>query len=770
MRNLMFGVVTALFAFLQASPPPPPAQGMIALVGRVVVGSGSDERPVRHARVTLTGGTLTMPRVADTDTAGAYRFDRLPPGGFRISAQKPGFVKLEAPAVPDQVMTMVRGGAIEGIVSDGNGDPVMNVAVAALQPQAAGAAPKVAAETRTDDLGRYRLHGLDAGDYVVRAATDRAYLQNTGLAPGQKMPEANNAFYPAATVLENAKAVHVVLGRDASGIDVALTPNPPIADPAGKPPRPPEEPKGSGRIAGKITDATSGKPLKGARLLLLPTEGIRITNWTSTDAQGRYEYTGLAPRKYILQMQADGHLTLEYGRKRPGESGLPIEVADGQNVAADMALPRAGAVEGTLTDEFGDPAPGVVVQIARKQYAAGRQRLVPMPTRIAPLATDDRGHYRIIGPEPGEYFLVALSGAFSDQNEAGGFAPTFYPGTSDAGGAVPISVAPGADTLGLSFSLAPSRTVSVSGTVVDSDGRPIAGRGTLLLMAPDRMHRPETNIARGITAPDGAFLFRNVPQGSYTLQGFGPPPPGYRGPMNLGAMPFGWAAVTAGDADVDGVVLKVTNGTTLRGKVTLEEGGGPPLTAEQVHVSPIPVEFDSAPIGGGPSPSETHEDWTFEVTHLSGQRRVFVSVASPGWTLKKVLHDGIDVTDTPLDFRTKDVANVEIVLTPKVTRVSGTVSDESGPVSEYAVVIFASDPNRWIDRSRFVVLARGALQGRFDVRALPPEDYLAVAVPNVAGTEWMDPEFLQALRPLASSFSLQEGESKTLELKLKKRP
>jgi hypothetical protein len=109
------------------------------------------------------------------------------------------------------------------------------------------------------------------------------------------------------------------------------------------------------------------------------------------------------------------------------------------------------------------------------------------------------------------------------------------------------------------------------------------------------------------------------------------------------------------------------------------------------------------------------------------------------------------------------------MLTSKVTHVTGGVSDEKGPVSDYVVVIFASDPTKWIDRSRFVVMARG-VQGRFDVRTLPPEDYLAVALPNVAGPEWMDPEFLQAIRPLATAFPLQEGESRTLDLKLKKRP
>jgi hypothetical protein len=109
---------------------------------------------------------------------------------------------------------------------------------------------------------------------------------------------------------------------------------------------------------------------------------------------------------------------------------------------------------------------------------------------------------------------------------------------------------------------------------------------------------------------------------------------------------------------------------------------------------------------------------------------------------------------------------VEVVLTPKVTHVTGSVSGEHGTVNDYAVVIFASDPTKWINRSRFVALAHGGDQGGFEVRALPPEDYLAVTLPRVNGTEWMDPQFLQAVSPSATAFTLQEGESKTLALRL----
>jgi hypothetical protein len=156
---------------------------------------------------------------------------------------------------------------------------------------------------------------------------------------------------------------------------------------------------------------------------------------------------------------------------------------------------------------------------------------------------------------------------------------------------------------------------------------------------------------------------------------------------------------------------------------------------------------------------------------MSGLRRVFVNVASPAWTLKKVTWNDKDITDTPIDLRTASAEDVEVVITPKVTVVSGAIPDDKGqPLTDYAVIVFSTDPTKWIDRSRFVAMVRPNQQGRFLVRGLPPDEYLAVALPTVVQTEWMDPAFLQQLRPMAASFMLGEGETRTLDLRLKKRP
>jgi hypothetical protein len=56
--------------------------------------------------------------------------------------------------------------------------------------------------------------------------------------------------------------------------------------------------------------------------------------------------------------------------------------------------------------------------------------------------------------------------------------------------------------------------------------------------------------------------------------------------------------------------------------------------------------------------------------------------------------------------------------------------------------------------------------GRYHVRNLPAGSYFAVAVDYLPQGEWFDPELLDRLKLKADRFSLGEGESKTLDLKV----
>ncbi len=534
---------------------------------------------------------------------------------------------------------------------------------------------------------------------------------------------------------------------------------PPQGPPSGSP-----QPA-TARIVGRVVAADTGAPIKGAILSLVSYEVMRAARSAVTDADGRYEFTGLLAGRYQLEASAERYLDLEYGQRRAGEAGKPIDLREGERLeAAVIALPKPGAIEGRLLDEFNDPAPNIIVQLTRLEFAAGRHRLMPVGSRIQPRPTDDRGHFRIAGLAPGSYYLTALSGAFTDQNEVGGFAPTYYPGTTDVSEARPIRIGFGESVTNLTMALVPARLGRVAGTLVDPSGRPIA-RATLILFPSDRTGTVEFMAARGASSPDGSFTFRNVPPGAFTIQAFGPSASGA-----LGQSSFGWLSVVTDGTDLDGLLVKVAPGVAARGRIVFEGDAAAAPKRDEVRLFPRPIQFDSAPVvGGGLPPQTVNDDWTFEVRNLSGLRVFQVDVSPSEWSLARITLNDQDVTDVPIDFRKGDVNGLEVVLTCLGATVTGSVVDANEkPVRDYSVIVFSAEPERWTFPSRFVALARPNQDGRFKVSRLPPADFLAVALPTVQGTEWQDPEFLDQLVREATPFGIASGEAKTVELKLMK--
>jgi hypothetical protein len=341
---------------------------------------------------------------------------------------------------------------------------------------------------------------------------------------------------------------------------------------------------------------------------------------------------------------------------------------------------------------------------------------MPRATPETPIPTDDRGFARVHGLAPGMYYVSALSGAFAAQAETGGFAPTYYPGTADLSAAAPLKLGV-AQELTISFPFTPARMARISGRIVDASGAP--ARGSVFLSSADSTGLSEFFITRGESEPDGTFVFRNVPPGKFTLQGYGAQ--AVQGAGNLGAYQFGWLPVVVDGEDQQGLAIRVSIGPSLKGRVTTEDLAGTPLNPPDVMVSAIPVQFDSGPVGGGPPPFSIQEDGSFEVKNLSGRRLIRVSLRNPGLMLKRITRAGREATDEAVDFTKADVDGVEVILTSRVTSITGRVTDENAnPVTDYAVIVFAGDRAKWTDRSRFIALGRPTQDGSFASPAFRP--------------------------------------------------
>jgi hypothetical protein len=371
-------------------------------------------------------------------------------------------------------------------------------------------------------------------------------------------------------------------------------------------------------------------------------------------------------------------------------------------------------------------------------------------------STDDRGEFRIFGVPPGDYLIVARFASMDmGSKDRVRYVPTYYPGTPVASEAQRVTVGLGQEVTGIMIALARAATATVRG-VVRSSGEASFGPFTFVNAREIGGPQAYDGMATAVAAGDGSFAIAGLLPGTYFLE------------ARSSGSEFASTEVVVEGSDVAGVTLLLSKGATARGRIRFDTGDPPQgMRPSQVFVMPAFVDsFGDHHIAGmDGGPPVTHDDWTFELQGLRG--RGFIRAGTMGnWQMKEVRREGVDVTDTPLDFAT-DVDRLEIELTQQETTVSGGVSDDrGGEALDATVIVFADDPGKWGPHSRFIESARPDQQGRFTIKGLPPGRYVAIAVGYLQPGEEKDPDMLEGWRERATRFRLSEGETLTLALKL----
>ena len=324
--------------------------------------------------------------------------------------------------------------------------------------------------------------------------------------------------------------------------------------------------EGTGAVSGVVTDASTGKPLGGAQVSLRvevrgPATTLRAPDLASmtTDEKGRFLFRGL-PRSsdYYLNASMWGYFDGGFGKQPSRAAYAHVSVSDGEWFSkADISLSRPGAIEGTVTDERGDPMVGAMVRTFRRILVAGQPHL----SAAALTTTDDRGMYRVAGLPPGQYFVavpsvqmavptsvalpapppnnplrpgantvadasfnidsktrLAMSAYVPPVPQPGrAYQTTFYPNASSAPHATPVVLDYGRDATAVDIRMDLVPTFRLSGRI---DGpRDTASALTLRLLAAGSEELGlggEAATAR--VAPDATFTFVNIPSGSYTVE------------------------------------------------------------------------------------------------------------------------------------------------------------------------------------------------------------------------------------------------------------
>jgi hypothetical protein len=310
-----------------------------------------------------------------------------------------------------------------------------------------------------------------------------------------------------------------------------------------------------------------------------------------------------------------------------------------------------------------------------------------------------------------------------------------------------------------------THTVRVSGRIVDASGRPTTG-GSVLLIPSKRSPGGVVNVGVGARLlDDGRFEFANVAAGDYVIR----VDRGRTQAWREGE--FGVQPVVVGNADVTGLVVQTSAGSSIAGHFTfdvVDRTSLPP--AASIELTPVPVDVDLAP--AQPATADIRSDGTFDIGGIHGARRLQLTRVPPGWMLKEIRVAGMDVTDRAIAFDRleQSVTDVEIVLTDRVTELRGTIADRNAnPVADATVIVFPTDRGLWYPMSRFVRKGVSRTDGTFTIAALPVGVYNVVALgrsPLLDDNGWQDPALLESLMAHAAIAAITDGPGPSVNLRI----
>jgi hypothetical protein len=458
-------------------------------------------KPIHRVRVAL--GAASDAPFAVTDTRGDYEITDVPAGSYTLTASRAGYLTIQygqrypreagrtitldaGEMLNDVNLLLPRWGVLAGTVSDELGEPFAGVNVEAVELRYVRGrrVPLQAAATRANDLGQFRISGLQPGTYMLRASTTDTWQDD----------DSKTTFvyaatcFPGVTTTAEAQSVSVAVGQQVNGLAIALRPG------------------RAATISGVVRGAT-GNPVAAQAIHLsritrgvggaLVSSGPSRAGDVRTDTNGAFVFQNLPPGEYTVSSGASEGIV------------ETVIVADGDTKAVLLTAKEPATVAGTVVTADGSPLPFVptrlrVVPISSDPdllfvpWAAAREAPVTRDATFRINNADGQYLYRINGlPDGWMVTGVMLSG----RNHVD----------------TPLEVAAGVETSGVQLVVG-NNGATVTGTVVTRDGIP-APDSTVIVFPPESGRWTIGSRFIKAVRPDnaGRFSVRGLPAGSYRV-------------------------------------------------------------------------------------------------------------------------------------------------------------------------------------------------------------------------------------------------------------
>ncbi len=307
-----------------------------SISGKVTIGGKGVSGVVVGLSIETLSSSIYITRLkAVTDEDGNYRIKNVPPGNYRVLLSAPDYVPGDGitpvivgknETVENINITLIRGGAITGKVTDADGRPVVEEQVF-FSSNTPGRVFPYLRTILTDDRGVYRAFGLPPGRYTVSAGKDS--ISSFGRASGGHP----RTYHPSTLNETEATTIDVDEGSESTNVDIMF----------GR-----ELIKYAAR--GRIIDGDTSQPLPNRHIgiqLFFEAGGATgsVSQGTAAEStkDGEFKIENLPPGKYAvyLESQTDSERRSEPVRFEVIDQdveGLLIKTSTGGSVSGVVVL------------------------------------------------------------------------------------------------------------------------------------------------------------------------------------------------------------------------------------------------------------------------------------------------------------------------------------------------------------------------------------------------------------------------------------------------